>query len=107
MGRMPNDNQAALYSSVLHYLEAVKKVDGDDALAVAAAMKAAPIHDVFTANGKVREDGRVIYDRYLMKVKQPSESKAPWDYLTVMAKIPAEDAFRPLGTSGCAMTATP
>jgi branched-chain amino acid transport system substrate-binding protein len=107
MGRMPNDNQAALYSSVLHYLEAVKKVDGDDALAVAEAMKAAPIHDLFTANGKVREDGRVIYDRYLMKVKQPSESKGPWDYLTVMAKIPAEDAFRPLGTSGCAMTAAP
>jgi branched-chain amino acid transport system substrate-binding protein len=106
-GRMPNDNQAALYSSVLHYLEAIKKVDRDDALAVAEAMKAAPIHDLFTANGKVREDGRVIYDRYLMKVKQPSESKGPWDYLTVMAKIPAEDAFRPLGTTGCAMTAAP
>jgi len=106
-GRMPNDNQAALYSSVLHYLEAVKKVAGDDALAVAAAMKAAPIHDVFTANGTAREDGRVTYDRYLMKVKQPSESKGPWDYLTVMAKIPAEDAFRPLGTTGCAMTAAP
>jgi hypothetical protein len=25
----------------------------------------------------------------------------------VMAKIPAEDAFRPLGTAGCAMTAAP
>ena len=50
---------------------------------------------------------RVIYDRYLMKVKQPSESKGSWDYLTVMAKIPAEDAFRPLGTTGCAMTAAP
>jgi branched-chain amino acid transport system substrate-binding protein len=106
-GRMPNDNQAALYSSVLHYLEAVEKVEGDDAHAVAEAMKAAPIHDVFTANGKVREDGRVIYDRYLMKVKEPDESKYPWDYLTVMAKIPAEDAFRPLGTAGCAMTAAP
>src|ERR1700678_2619762 len=106
-GRMPNDNQAALYSSALHYLEAVKTVGGDDALAIGAAMKAAPIHDVFTANGKVREDGRVIYDRYLMKVKQPSESKGPWDYLTVMAKIPADDAFRPLGTSGCGMTAAP
>src|ERR1700722_2183877 len=106
-GRMPNDNQAALYSSVLHYLEAVESVEGDDALAVAGAMKAAPIHDVFTANGKVREDGRVIYDRYLMKVKETAESKYPWDYLTVMAKIPAEDAFRPLGASGCAMTAAP
>jgi branched-chain amino acid transport system substrate-binding protein len=106
-GRMPNDNQAALYSSVLHYFEAVKSVEGDDALAVAKAMKAAPIHDVFTTNGKVREDGRMIYDRYLMKVKEPAESKYPWDYLTVMAKIPAEDAFRPLGTAGCAMTAAP
>jgi branched-chain amino acid transport system substrate-binding protein len=107
MQHMPNDNQAALYSSVLHYLEAVKKVGGDDALAVAEAMKAAPIHDVFTADGKVRADGRVTYDRYLMKVKQPSESKYPWDYLTVMSKISAADAFRPLGTTGCAMTAKP
>jgi len=49
--RMPNDNQAALYSSVLHYLEAVRKTGGDDALTVAKAMKAAPIHDVFTDNG--------------------------------------------------------
>jgi branched-chain amino acid transport system substrate-binding protein len=103
-GRMPNDNQAALYSSVLHYLEAVKTVGGDDALAVAAAMKAAPIHDVFTADGKAREDGRVVYDRYLMKVKKPSESKYPWDYLTVMAKIPSAEAFRPLGATGCPMT---
>jgi branched-chain amino acid transport system substrate-binding protein len=103
--RMPNDNQVALYSSVLHYLEAVKAAGADDAQAVAKAMEAAPIHDVFTANGRVREDGRVLYDRYLMKVKQPSESKYPWDYLEVLAKIPAADAFRPLGAAGCPMTA--
>jgi branched-chain amino acid transport system substrate-binding protein len=99
--RMPNDNQAALYSSVLHYLEAVKATGGDDALAVAKAMKAAPIHDVFTTDGMVREDGRVVYDRYLVKVKQPSQSKYPWDYLSIEAKIPAAEAFRPLGTTGC------
>jgi branched-chain amino acid transport system substrate-binding protein len=101
--RMPNDNQAALYSSVLHYLEAVKAVGGDDALDVAKAMKAAPIHDVFTDNGLVRADGRVVYDRYLVKVKQPAESKGPWDYLTVVAKIPAAEAFRAVGASGCRM----
>jgi branched-chain amino acid transport system substrate-binding protein len=99
--RMPNDNQAALYSSVLHYLEAVKVIDGDEALAVAKAMKAAPIHDVFTDNGVVRADGRVVYDRYLVKVKQPAESKYPWDYLSIEAKIPADEAFRPLGAAGC------
>ena len=67
-------------------------------------MKAAPIHDVFTADGHVREDGRVTYDRYLMKVKSPADSKYPWDYLEVMAKIPAAEAFRPLGTTGCPLT---
>ena len=106
-GRKPNDNQVALYSSVRHYLEAVKAVGTDDALAVAKAMKSAPIHDVFTADGHVREDGRVTYGRYLMKAKTPRESKGPWDYLSVMAKIPAEQAFRPLGTTGCAMTKSP
>jgi branched-chain amino acid transport system substrate-binding protein len=103
--RMPNDNQAALYSSVLHYLEAVKKTGNDDALTVAKAMKEAPIHDVFTDNGKVREDGRVVYDRYLVKVKQSAESKYPWDYLSVLAKIPADEAFRPLGSTGCNLAA--
>ena len=102
--RMPNDNQVALYSSALHYLEAVKSVGRANALEVAEAMKAAPIHDIFTADGRVRVDGRVVYERYLMKVKQPSDSKYPWDYLTVLAKIPADEAFRPLGSTGCALT---
>jgi len=101
---MPNDNQVALYSSVRHFLEAVKAADSDDEPKVAAAMRAAPIHDIFTSEGHVREDGRVTYARYLMRVKQPSESKYPWDYLQVVAKIPAEDAFRPLGTTGCPLT---
>jgi branched-chain amino acid transport system substrate-binding protein len=102
--RMPNDNQAALYSSVMHYLEAIAKSGTDDAATVVKAMREAPIHDVFTENGKVREDGRVVYDRYLVKVKRPEESKYPWDYLSIVAKIPADEAFRPLGSTGCNLT---
>jgi branched-chain amino acid transport system substrate-binding protein len=102
-GRMPNDNQVAVYSSVRHYLEAVAKAGTDDAGAVMKAMREAPIHDVFTANGTIRADGRVLYDRYLMRVKTPAESKYPWDYLTVVAKIPAADAFRPPGAGGCTL----
>jgi len=64
-------------------------------------MREAVIHDVFTDHGTSRPDGRVLYDRYLMKVKQPSQSKGPWDYLTVVAKIPAAEAFRPPGAGGC------
>jgi len=45
----------------------------------------------------------VVYDRYLVKVKTQAESKYPWDYLTVVAKIPADEAFRPPGAGGCAL----
>jgi branched-chain amino acid transport system substrate-binding protein len=76
--RMPNDNQVALYSSVRHYLEAVARAGTDDTQTVMKAMRAAPIHDVFTDNGAIRADGRVLYDRYLMRVKSPAESKYPW-----------------------------
>jgi branched-chain amino acid transport system substrate-binding protein len=72
---------------------------------VMKAMRAAPIHDVFTDKGAIRADGRVLYDRYLMRVKSPAESKYPWDYLTVVAKVPATEAFRPPGAGGCALAA--
>ena len=101
--RKPNDNQVAVYSSVRHYLEAVQATQGEDALAVVKAMKAAPIHDVFTAEGHIRDDGRVVYDRYLTRAKTPEDSKYPWDYLTVLAKVPAAEAFRPLGSTGCVL----
>ena len=102
-GRMPNDNQVAVYSSVRHYLEAVAKAGTDETAAVMKAMREAPIRDVFTANGTIRADGRVLYDRYLMRVKTAAESKYPWDYLTAVAKIPAADAFRPPGAGGCTL----
>ena len=56
-------------------------------------------------SGTIRADGRVLYDRYLMRVKTPAESKYPWDYLAVVAKIPAADAFRPPGAGGCTLAA--
>jgi branched-chain amino acid transport system substrate-binding protein len=101
--RLPNDNQVALYSSVRHYLEAVAKAGTDEAGAVTAAMRQALIHDIFTDAGALRPDGRVLYDRYLMRVKTPGESKYAWDYLAVVAKIPAADAFRPPGAGGCTL----
>ena len=104
-GRMPNDNQVALYSALRHYLEAVAKAGTDETAAVTEAMRAAPIHDVFTDHGVIRPDGRVLYDRYLMRVKAPAQSRSPWDYLTVVAKIPAAEAFRPPGAGGCALGA--
>jgi len=34
-----------------------------------------------------------------------TESQYPWDYLTVVAKVPASEAFRPPGAGGCTLAA--
>jgi branched-chain amino acid transport system substrate-binding protein len=34
-------------------------------------------------------------------VKKPEESRGAWDYYKLVAKIAAEDAFRPLSESTC------
>ncbi len=99
--RMPNDIHAADYSAVTHWLRAMQKAGTDEALAVLAAMRAMPVRDVFTDDGVIRADNKMVFSRYLMRVKTPAASKAPWDYLELISKIPADQAFRPLGESGC------
>lgn len=98
---MPTMAQAGVYSGVLHYLKAVAAAKSDDGLAVAAKMRELPVRDSFTQTGSVREDGRMIHDMYLVQVKKPSESKAPWDYYKVLSTIPAAEAFKPLAESEC------
>ena len=73
----------------------------DEANAVMAKMKELPVDDIFTHNGKVREDGLMMHDMYVMEVKQPSESKEPWDYYKVLATLPADKVFPPLEASTC------
>jgi branched-chain amino acid transport system substrate-binding protein len=80
-------------------VEALKS-DADGA-AVVAKMKSMPSEDKLFGKGTIREDGRHMHTMYLVEVKKPSESKAPWDYLTVKKEIPAEQAFRPLNEGGC------
>lgn len=101
MNAMPNMLQTGTYSSVLHYLKAVRAAGTDDTEKVMAKMREIPINDVFYKNGKIREDGRMIHEMYLFEVKKPSESKAPWDYYKLLATIPADKAFQPLSQSKC------
>ena len=93
--------QAGTYGATLHYLKAVKAAGTDEAKAVMAKMKETPINDFMTKNGRIREDGRVIRDMYLMQVKTPDESKSEWDLAKIVATIPGEQAFRPLAEGGC------
>ena len=99
--RMPNMAQAGVYSGITHYLKAVQATGTDDTTAVMAQMKATPVNDFMTRNGKIREDGRLIRDMYVYEVKKPSESNYPWDYYKLKATIPAEQAFLPLSRSVC------
>ena len=103
MGRPPSFIQAGTYGAVLHYLKAVKAAGTDDAKAVLAEMKKLPINDFMTKDGRVREDGRVIRDMYLMQVKTPEESKGEWDLAKIIATVPGNEAFRPLDQGDCPM----
>ncbi|WP_441351314.1 MULTISPECIES: ABC transporter substrate-binding protein [unclassified Tardiphaga] len=99
--RVPTSAQAGVYSSVGHYLKAVKAAGTTDAAAVMKLMKETPINDMFAKNGKIREDGRMVHDMYLFEVKKPSESKGRWDDYKLLATVPGDQAFQPLEASRC------
>jgi len=100
-GRMPTMAQAGVYSTVAHYLKAVQAAGTDESEAVMKKMRETPVNDFFIKNGKIREDGRMMHDMYLVEVKTPAESKGPWDYYKVQGTIPADEAFQPLSASRC------
>jgi branched-chain amino acid transport system substrate-binding protein len=101
IGRVPSAAQAGVYSSVSHYLKAVKAAGTTDAAAVMKIMKETPINDMFAKNGRIREDGRMVHDMYLFEVKKPQESKGRWDDYKLLATVPGNEAFQPLEQSRC------
>ena len=101
-GKPPSMIHAGTYGATLHYLKAVAAAGTTDATKVVAKMKELPIDDFYT-KGTVREDGRVMRPYYLLQVKKPAESRYPFDYLNLLATVPAEDAARPLSKSECPM----
>ncbi|MGJ4949392.1 ABC transporter substrate-binding protein [Bradyrhizobium sp. HKCCYLS20291] len=99
--RVPTSAQAGVYSSVTHYLKAVKAAGTTDPDAVMKLMRATPINDMFAKNGRIREDGRMVHDMYLFEVKKPSESKGKSDDYKLLATVPANEAFQSLELSRC------
>ncbi|WP_298953556.1 ABC transporter substrate-binding protein [uncultured Methylobacterium sp.] len=100
-GLMPTMHQAGVYSAVGHYLKAVKAAGTDDAKTVMAKMRELPVDDMFARGGRIREDGRMVHDMYLMQVKTPAESKGEWDLYKQVAVVKGDDAFRPMGEGNC------
>jgi len=101
MKRMPSSLQAADYSAVTHYLQAVDKLKTDDGDKVMAAMKAAPVNDFYSKGTIRKEDGRFVHDMFLMQVKSPKDSAEPWDYYKLVSRIPGDEAFTKLADSKC------
>ena len=101
MKKEPSMLQAADYSATMFYLNAVKAIGTDDADKVMAQMRKTRVNDMFAKNGVIRADGSMIHDMYLMQVKSPSESKAPWDYYKVAQTIPGDQAFTTKAESKC------
>src|SRR6185312_1126753 len=67
--REPTMTQAAYYSATLTYLNAVKTAKTTDADKVMAELHKAKIDDMFTSNGKIRADGLMEHEMYIMQVK--------------------------------------
>jgi branched-chain amino acid transport system substrate-binding protein len=101
MKREPTMVQAGVYGAIMHYLAAIKATGSDDGPTVVKQMKATPVNDFMTKNGKIREDGTLVRDMYLFEVKKPSESKGRWDYYKQIAVIPGEEGFKLPGPNQC------
>ena len=101
--KMPTMLHAGNYSAVLTYLKAVQAAKTDDPDAVMKKMKELPIDDMFAKKGRIREDGRMVHDMYVVQVKTPAESKSAWDYYKIKAVVPGDEAFQPLSLSRCSL----
>ena len=102
--RPPNAMNAATYSCVTQYMEAVKRAGTKDAPAVIKALEGHTFRDFFANPGYIRpEDHMQVGTTYIFRVKEPSESKEPWDYLELVGTAPPETAFMDPKQTGCKM----
>jgi branched-chain amino acid transport system substrate-binding protein len=101
MKREPTMVQAGVYGAITHYLAAIKASGATDGPTVVKQMKATPVNDFMTKNGRIREDGTLVRDMYLFEVKKPEESIGPWDYYKQIAVLPGEEAFKLPGPNEC------
>lgn len=105
--KVPTMIHAGTYGAVMHYLKAVQAAGTLDGPAVAAKMRELPVNDFMTRNGRIRDDGRLVRDMYLFRVKSPEQSRYKFDYYELLATIPGEEAFRPMEQGGCPLLKKP
>lgn len=104
--RMPTQYQASVYAATGHYLRSVAAAGTTESAAVMAKMRELPVEYMADNKGRIRPDGRVLYDAHVMQVKKPDESTGEWDLMKRLRTIPAESAFRRLNESECPLVNT-
>ena len=100
-GRAPTFLQAGAYSAMWHYLTAIKATGSVDGEKVMAQMKATPINDFEMKNVQIRADGHTLRPMYLVEVKNPGDSKEPYDVYNIKATVPAEQVWRTPAEAAC------
>ncbi|MGA2313997.1 MAG: ABC transporter substrate-binding protein [Xanthobacteraceae bacterium] len=100
-GAMPTSYQAGVNSALRHYFKAVAATNSTDTATVIGWMREHPVDDFFAHGGKIREDGRMVHEMYLMRIKKPEESKSKWDLYEYLVTVPGDQAFRPMAEGGC------
>lgn len=105
-GAMPTAPQASVYSSILHYLRAVAGTGTDATDPVLDRMRATPVDDFYARGARLREDGKLIHNFHLVRVRSAPEVTKPWAYYDVIERVPASEAFLPLAESECPLVAS-
>ncbi|TCV58087.1 substrate-binding family protein [Neorhizobium sp. R1-B] len=82
---MPSSLQAADYSATLQYLKAVEDVGSTEPAALIGRLRSTSLNDMYVKNGRIREDGTMVHDMYLLRVKKPQESQRDWDFYEPVA----------------------
>lgn len=100
----PNQAHASGYALTLHYLKAVAAVGPPKAIKsgrlAVAQMKSMPTDDDAFGHGSIRADGRGVFPADLFAVKEPSESKYPWDYYRLLHTSPPSEVLHPPNPKG-------
>ena len=100
-GKVPTENQFMMYAATMHYLKTVDQMESHtDGKAVVEQMKKMPVSEL-DFKGRIRNDGRVIYDLNVAAVKTPAESTSAFDLYNLTGKIAGEQAFVPEDKTGC------
>jgi branched-chain amino acid transport system substrate-binding protein len=94
-------DHAATYSAVGHYIRAVAAAGSTETESVVGKMRFLVVKDFYADGARIRPDGRLVHDMYLVRVKKPAESREPWDYEEIVQTIPGDQAFRPVAEAGC------